>query len=144
MIFRIGDQSQVGSARRAAATLARECGCVEADAGRVSIVATEMATNLLRHAGSGHAGGGHTSGGEIAMQRIADGEGDWLELVAFDCGPGIADTARAMEDGFSPDSTFGYLRQHPAVPSENQACVRFSRDSISPSFDCLRSNSGVC
>ena len=115
MIFRIGDQSQVGSARRAAATLARECGCVEADAGRVSIVATEMATNLLRHAGSGHAGGGHTSGGEIAMQRIADGEGDWLELVAFDCGPGIADTARAMEDGFSragsPGTGLGAIRR---------------------------------
>ncbi len=70
---------------------ARESGAGEADAGRVALVATEMASNLLKHAG----------GGEIAMQRIADGEGDCIELVAFDSGPGIADTARAMEDGFS-------------------------------------------
>ncbi len=105
MICRIGDQSEIGGARRAAAALARESGAGEADAGRVALVATEMASNLLKHAG----------GGEIAMQRIADGEGDCIELVAFDSGPGIADTARAMEDGFSragsPGTGLGAIRR---------------------------------
>ncbi len=105
MICRIRDQSEIGGARRAAAALARESGAGESDAGRVALVATEMASNLLKHAG----------GGEIAMQHIADGDGECIELVTFDSGPGIADTARAMEDGFSqagsPGTGLGAMRR---------------------------------
>ena len=106
MICRIGDQSQIGGARRAASALALESGAGETTAGRVAIVATEMSSNLLKHAG----------GGEIAIQRIVDGkDGDCIELVAFDSGPGIADTARALEDGFSragsPGTGLGAIRR---------------------------------
>jgi anti-sigma regulatory factor (Ser/Thr protein kinase) len=105
MISRIADSSQVAQARRAAMALARQGGLDEVGSGRVALAATEMATNLLKHAG----------GGEIAMQRIVDGEGDCLELLALDSGPGIGDVARALEDGYStagsPGTGLGAIRR---------------------------------
>ena len=56
-----------------------------------------MATNLLKHAG----------GGDIVAQRIADAEGDSLELLSLDAGPGIPDAARALEDGYSTAGSTG-------------------------------------
>ena len=97
MLSRVVDVSQVAEARRVVSVLARKAGFDDTATGRVALVATEMATNLLRHAG----------GGSIAVQRIADADGDCLELVAFDGGPGIADTARALQDGFSTAGSAG-------------------------------------
>src|SRR5690348_902797 len=91
MMVRVADPSQVAEVRRAAVALALASGFGNDNCGRVGLVATEMATNLLKHAG----------GGEIAVQRIADVDGDCLELLAIDGGPGIADAARALEDGYS-------------------------------------------
>lgn len=105
MISKVADPSQVAEARRAAVTLARECGLDETGCGRVALVATEMATNLLKHAGDG----------DIVAQRITDEDGDCLELLALDNGPGILDTARALEDGYSsagsPGTGLGAIRR---------------------------------
>ena len=92
-LLAIADPSQVGGARRAAAALGSAQGLGEAAVGRLAIVVTEAATNIIRHAGSGQivlrAFGGHSGG---------------VEVLALDKGPGIADVKRAMRDGFS---TFG-------------------------------------
>ncbi|MBV9825093.1 MAG: ATP-binding protein [Alphaproteobacteria bacterium] len=105
MIWKVSDASHVGEVRRAATALAENCGLDETRAGRVAIVATEMATNLLKHAG----------GGDIVVQRVADKDGDCLELMAFDAGPGIASPERAFEDGFStagsPGTGLGAIRR---------------------------------
>src|ERR1700743_227792 len=65
MLVAVSDQSQVAAARRAAATLARELGFDEEKAGRVAIVATEMAGNISKHGGDGH----------LIVDRFADSEG---------------------------------------------------------------------
>lgn len=103
------DASQVGEARRAAVALAELVGFDEADRGRVALVATEMATNLARHARDGvllvHAAPEWGDGTE----RVA------VELVAVDKGPGITDVARSMRDGYStggtPGGGFGAMRR---------------------------------
>ena len=59
--------------------------------GPVAIVVTELATNLLKHAGSGH----------ILAAHRDDGEGVGLELLALDRGGGMADVGRCMDDGYS-------------------------------------------
>jgi len=51
--FEVGEASAAGDVRRAAVDLARELDFGEADAGRVGIVATEAATNLVKHGGGG-------------------------------------------------------------------------------------------
>lgn len=87
----VPDESHVGRARRAAAYLAT--GLDETAAGRLSIVVTELATNLARHAVKG----------EILLSAIDDG----VEVIALDHGPGITDLGSALRDGFSTGGTAG-------------------------------------
>lgn len=89
------DTSHVAEVRREAVGRSREIGFDEQRQGKVAIVATELATNLVRHGG----------GGEILIGATADGQG--LECVALDKGPGIADIERALQDGFSTGGTAG-------------------------------------
>jgi anti-sigma regulatory factor (Ser/Thr protein kinase) len=82
----VRDSSGVAPVRRAVARLASSLGFSDADAGRAALVATELATNLVRH----------TSGGEIVL-RGGDGA---LDVVAWDRGPGMHDINRSLVDGF--------------------------------------------
>ncbi len=90
----VDEASRVGEARRAAAGLAYALGFADTDAARVALVATELATNLVRHA----------VGGQLVVQAA---EGPAVELLAVDRGPGIADVRRAMRDGYSSGGTSG-------------------------------------
>lgn len=105
MLAAIADQSQVAEARRIAADMARAGGFDETAAGRVALVATELATNLLKHAG----------GGDILVQSFAHGESAGIELMALDKGPGISDLPRALADGYStagsPGNGLGAMRR---------------------------------
>lgn len=94
--YHIEDDSNVGEARRAAQAMAN----FEFDAhtaGRVAIVATELANNLLRHAG----------GGEMLIQVLGSDGATLLEILAIDRGPGMADIGRCMTDGYSTIGTPG-------------------------------------
>jgi anti-sigma regulatory factor (Ser/Thr protein kinase) len=87
----VRDASEVGEARRAAAGLARRKGLAQDVEARIALVTTEMATNLLKHAGEG----------VVAINEFVDGDGSGIELLALDKGPGMADVARCLVDGFS-------------------------------------------
>ena len=91
MIVQVNDTSQVAEARRVAAELARRASFDEADAGRVALVATELATNLLKHGG----------GGALNLDLFDDADGSGVELLALDKGRGMADVQRCFEDGYS-------------------------------------------
>lgn len=97
MIIDVSDSSQVAAARRAAANLARDEGADEETAGRVAIVASEMATNLLKHA----------AGGNMIVDLYRDTTGTGVELIALDRGKGIGDIDQAMSDGYSTSGTAG-------------------------------------
>jgi anti-sigma regulatory factor (Ser/Thr protein kinase) len=97
MLLAVTDQSQVASARRASTAIATQLGFNEEKAGRVGIIATEMATNMLKHA----------TGGHLAISTFADGSGEGIEITAADKGPGIADVSRALQDGYSSVGTPG-------------------------------------
>ena len=53
MITSVTEQSQVAEARRTAAAFVRDLGFGEQEMGRAALVATELATNLVKHAGGG-------------------------------------------------------------------------------------------
>lgn len=93
--FPIGDASRVGEVRRHAAMLAHDCGLDDVEAGRLALVVTELATNLLRHARNGRL---------LLSARPARSE---VEVIAIDEGPGIPDVERSMGDGFSTGGTPG-------------------------------------
>jgi anti-sigma regulatory factor (Ser/Thr protein kinase) len=89
----VQDITQVAEARRNVAALAAEVGFDETDAGRASLVASEMATNLVKHAGGG-----------VLLARPADGG---LELLAVDRGPGMDDPQQCLQDGYSTAGSAG-------------------------------------
>jgi anti-sigma regulatory factor (Ser/Thr protein kinase) len=97
MFLQIAERSRVAEARRLAVQLCAAQGFSEKDSGRVALVATELATNLIKHAGSG----------VMSISCFDDAEGRGLELLALDQGPGILDLNRALADGHSTSGTAG-------------------------------------
>jgi anti-sigma regulatory factor (Ser/Thr protein kinase) len=93
--FPMDDLSRVGEARRHAATLASRAGLDEVQAGRLAIVVTELATNLVRHAQRGVL---------LLAMRADSGE---VEVLSIDHGPGMTDVAGSMRDGHSTGGTPG-------------------------------------
>src|ERR1700761_735302 len=93
----VQDQSQVSETRRRATEMAGRQGFGDTDSGRVALVATELATNILKHG----------KGGEVLIGAYGDGPDSGIELVALDKGPGISNWAASLADGHSPAGTAG-------------------------------------
>lgn len=93
----VREMSQAGQVRRAASALAEQIGLDAEETGRVGLVATEAATNLVKHA----------QGGEIVLTTVQEPETRAVEIVALDHGPGIRDMDIAMRDGFSTAGSLG-------------------------------------
>ncbi|WP_373849467.1 ATP-binding protein, partial [Delftia acidovorans] len=82
----------MGEVRRHVVALASDMGWGDEDMGRSALVATELATNLVRHARDA----------EIWIAErppLHD-----IEIICVDRGPGIEDIATAMQDGVSTGS----------------------------------------
>lgn len=94
----VQDQSQVSEARRGADDAARRHGFDDVDAGRVSLITTELATNLRKHG----------RGGEILIGTFEDQGESGIELLALDRGPGITNVAACLQDGYSSAGTPGH------------------------------------
>jgi anti-sigma regulatory factor (Ser/Thr protein kinase)/serine/threonine protein phosphatase PrpC len=90
--------ADVAEARRRAREFARHVGFEATECEEIGLVMSEVASNLLRHAG----------GGTIELRHVDLGQRPGLEIVSEDHGPGIADTERALTDGFSTAGSLGY------------------------------------
>jgi anti-sigma regulatory factor (Ser/Thr protein kinase) len=90
------EQSQVAEARRLALTCASELQLDEVAAARAALVATELATNLIKHGG----------GGTILFGDDEDLPGS-IEIAAFDKGRGLVNVSQAMLDGYSTAGSQG-------------------------------------
>ena len=95
--FRITESSQRGEARRVAAAQAAELGFDEETAGRVAVVVSELAGNLVKHV---------RGGGELLLRSVQRNATVSIEVVAVDRGPGI-NRREAFRDGFSTSGTSG-------------------------------------
>ncbi|MBV9533444.1 MAG: SpoIIE family protein phosphatase [Bradyrhizobium sp.] len=93
----VQDQSQVSETRRRATEIAERQGFGGTDSGRVALVATELATNILRHG----------NGGELLVGAYGEGPNSGIELIALDNGPGIANVVASLADGYSTAGTAG-------------------------------------
>jgi anti-sigma regulatory factor (Ser/Thr protein kinase) len=90
--------SDVAAARRAGQKLADSLGFDDVQAGRLAIVITEAATNILKHAGEG----------TVTIMRTQSGvEMPGVDVVAVDRGPGIGDLESSLRDGVSTAGTAG-------------------------------------
>jgi anti-sigma regulatory factor (Ser/Thr protein kinase) len=111
----VHEASQIGEVRRAASKLASEARLDEQSAGRLAIVASELATNLVRHA----------IAGEILLHRFVTSRGVVVEVTAIDKGPGMVDAERCMRDGYSTNGTPG--NGLGAVQRLSDTCEVYSR-----------------
>jgi anti-sigma regulatory factor (Ser/Thr protein kinase) len=87
--FCIGDHAAVGALRRLVGDQARRLGATPQGCARAELVATELAANIVHHAGAD---------GWVLIRPFPPAR---LELIAVDRGPGIADPAAAVA-GCSP------------------------------------------
>jgi anti-sigma regulatory factor (Ser/Thr protein kinase) len=85
------------SVRRAAMALGSELELTDADLGDLAIVATEVATNLGRHA----------IDGAVLLRARRGGDRTGVEIIAVDAGPGMADIEEFRADGRSTAGTLG-------------------------------------
>jgi anti-sigma regulatory factor (Ser/Thr protein kinase) len=97
MISHVADPTHAGEARRHAAVLAESVKLGERERGSLAIVITEMATNLVKHAGSG----------TIVVEVLAQNGNSGLRVLALDKGPGIRNLTTALRDGYSTAGTAG-------------------------------------
>jgi anti-sigma regulatory factor (Ser/Thr protein kinase) len=95
--FPVDDASRVAEVRRATAALAQAEGLDEILAANAALVATEICTNLLKHAKQG----------EVLLSPLSDRAEPGIEILAIDRGPGMTDIAGCLVDGFSTASSSG-------------------------------------
>lgn len=77
--------------------IAREEGLDDQRVSAAGLVATELATNLLKHA----------QGGEIQISPLADQAAPGVDILSIDSGPGIMSFEECLRDGYSSTGTAG-------------------------------------
>ena len=97
----ISTDGDIVVARQSGRELAAQIGCSSTDATLIATAISEVARNILTHAGHG----------EVEMQAIGPETNrrrePAVEVIARDDGPGIADVDRAMQDGFTTGRGLG-------------------------------------
>lgn len=95
--LRVAEQSDIGVARRLARSRASELGFPALQVSQVELVATEMATNLVKYATQGRL--------LVGVGRC--GGTPCVELLSLDAGPGMSDPERHLVDGSSTGRSLG-------------------------------------
>jgi len=96
-VLEVVDPSHVGEARRLAVEYASSMGMTEEDCGKIAIAVTEMASNLIKHAGNG----------KILCEPLGSNGSRGLRVLSLDKGAGIPDVAVALQDGYSTYGSCG-------------------------------------
>ncbi|HEY9602069.1 MAG TPA: ATP-binding SpoIIE family protein phosphatase [Allocoleopsis sp.] len=91
------ESSQAGEARRRAVAFASRLGFNETERGKVALVVTEVANNLVRHA----------QDGVLLLQALEQNGIAGVEILSLDKGPGINNLNECLRDGFSTRGTPG-------------------------------------
>jgi anti-sigma regulatory factor (Ser/Thr protein kinase) len=97
VLLSVIEASQVGEARRTVARLVAALGFDETQAGRATIVVTEVANNLVKHGRDG----------VLLLRALECGSVCGVEILALDRGPGMAEVGKCLRDGFSTAGTPG-------------------------------------
>lgn len=95
----VSTDSDIVVARQSGREMAEQIGCSSTDATLVATAISEVARNIVSHAGRG----------EVLIRSVdLEGRsGRAVEVVARDEGQGIADVDRAMREGFSTGRGLG-------------------------------------
>ncbi|MFD0795235.1 ATP-binding protein [Mucilaginibacter litoreus] len=96
--FIASDRSYYAIVKREAHNMALAADFSEKRIAEMDIVLAEMTSNLHKYA----------KDGEILVGHFKTTEAEYIELISLDNGPGMADPAKMLTDGFSSTSTIGH------------------------------------
>ncbi|RFC37478.1 MAG: Anti-sigma regulatory factor (Ser/Thr protein kinase) [Candidatus Nitrotoga sp. SPKER] len=96
-IMHVGEISEVAPVRRKAQMMAEEAGFDEVRTEKLAIIASEAATNLIKHAGNG----------EIIIQACNNNENNFIDVISLDKGKGMENIQECLQDGFSTYGSAG-------------------------------------
>lgn len=97
--FSADDRSYFSLIKKDIRKLAVEAGFEASRTNEIDIIVSELTSNLQKHT---------TGGGEILAGILGEGERTYLEIICIDNGPGIANTSKVVEDGYSTSNTLGH------------------------------------
>lgn len=97
VVIGVESSGQARSAALAAKTLAKSIGFSPAASEEIALAASELASNLIKHAG----------GGDLELSPLESSGNTGIQIVSEDKGPGIVDIERALTDGFSTVGSLG-------------------------------------
>ncbi|MFG2681912.1 ATP-binding SpoIIE family protein phosphatase [Streptomyces sp. NPDC048392] len=100
----VHDSTRVRDARVAAEHAAALAGLDEQRTSTAALVATELATNLLKHAGGGQVLVDVVAPAVLAAGRVGPRH---VQIATIDHGPGITDVSAALRDGFTTTRSLG-------------------------------------
>lgn len=106
--------ADIVAARMRGRALALQLGFRSTDATLIATAISELARNIILYAGRG----------EITLAPITQADRCGILVVARDDGPGMADAARAMEDGYSTSGRLGL-----GLPGVRRLMDEFELDS---------------
>ena len=98
----VQDTSHVGQARRLVSALCHELDFDETRCAEAAIIVTELASNLIKHTGG--------AGGDLLLRPMpvrATAAVAGIEILCWDKGPGIANMAASLRDGYSTAGSAG-------------------------------------
>lgn len=93
----VADEAHIVLARVRAGQTAKKLGMSTLDQTKIATATSELARNMVRYAKTG----------EVLIEGIEDAARTGLRLTFKDEGPGIADIASAMRDGFTTGGGLG-------------------------------------
>lgn len=94
---RIESSADIVAARQQARAVAAEAGFSTCDSTLITTAVSEMTRNILEYA----------TRGEVIISLLKKGPKYGVQIVAQDQGPGIADIAQVMQDGYSSRKGMG-------------------------------------
>jgi anti-sigma regulatory factor (Ser/Thr protein kinase) len=97
IFLEVADPTVVGAVRRSARALATTLGMDTERTEQIALVATELATNLVKHT---------PPGAWVYLSPLRRLQACGVQIVTADRGPGL-DVARAIRDGYSTAGTLG-------------------------------------
>ena len=96
--FRISDAVAGAAAQLCAQRMALALGFPEGASEELALAVAELASNLVKHAGSG----------TLRLRPLLGSSGTGLEVETADNGPGISDVEKSFADGYSTAGSLGY------------------------------------
>jgi serine/threonine-protein kinase RsbT len=94
---KIESPADIVEARQQARALATQAGFSNCDSTLITTAVSEMTRNILEYANHG----------EVMISLLKNGSKQGVRIVASDQGPGIADIAQVMQDGYSSRKGMG-------------------------------------